>query len=215
MVFKTIQIIFLVSFLLLLSGCVVSVPKENTTQKNELIWNKTSSSDISDNEYKKALRKHLLVHNHKGLVAWEEQKKKEKERRKKQRREKEIDKETFRTSGLMWQDDEAAKTVGKQWLTNSNYNSGKYYDTSGDTAATYCSKLSLLGYTDWRLPTKSELEDLRKKKNSLKNVSSSSYWSSTTDNYKHNAWYVNFSDSYVNSNYKGYNYYVRCVRAGQ
>lgn len=47
-------------------------------------------------------------------------------------------------------------------------------------------------------------------------ISSDNYWSSTTnENYKNNAWNVNFNDGNVNNNNKDNNNYVRCVRAGE
>jgi len=105
-----------------------------------------------------------------------------------------IDKET----GLMWQDDEASVTVRKPWVTQSNYDAKNYMDTSGDTAATYASNLSLGGYNDWRLPTKDELKNLYKKRDKLKNSNSSYYWSSTTYEYgKDGAWLVYFRNGGV------------------
>jgi len=134
-------------------------------------------------------------------------------------------------TGLMWQDDATAASTTKQWLTTDNYNtcandttSSACYDTSGDTAASYCSDLVLGGYSDWRLPTSTELEgilDYGKVNPAIdtayfNNVSSDYYWSSTTyEDYKDYAWVVYFYDGYVYYNGKDNNRYVRCVRAGQ
>jgi len=100
---------------------------------------------------------------------------------------------TDNLTGLMWQDDDTLVT--KQWLTTTNYNTCEYdtsspecYDTSGDTAASYCSNLTLGGYTDWRLPTSKELEGIVDYGKSypaidttkFQSFSSSHYWSSTT-----------------------------------
>jgi len=47
-------------------------------------------------------------------------------------------------------------------------------------------------------------------------LSSSNYWSSTTnENNKNNAWNVNFNNGNVNNNNKDSNNYVRCVRDGE
>lgn len=92
------------------------------------------------------------------------------------------------------------------------------------------------GYSDWRLPSREELETLvnvvfkeKEKGNTLynlnrilnesgfKNVEDSWYWSSTTvaSNSSH-AWNVNFGNGYVSYGYsKSYDYYVWCVRGGQ
>jgi len=65
---------------------------------------------------------------------------------------------TDNVTGLMWQDDN--NIVSKQWITSANYNAGNYSDTSGDTATTYCSNLTLGGYSNWRVPTLVELESI-------------------------------------------------------
>jgi len=130
-------------------------------------------------------------------------------------------------TGLMWQDDAAAETVKKQWLTDLNYyrceNEGTHCeDTAGDTAATYCTDLTLGGYSDWYLPNKEELLGIVKRSTSpsissvFQHTASNVYWSSTTvAGDSSNAWLVYFSNGDQYYNFKTFSYYVRCVRAGQ
>lgn len=112
------------------------------------------------------------------------------------------------TTGLIWQDDNDAKTVTKTW----------------EAAKRHCQNLILGGYTNWRLPTIKELQtllDFSKYAPSIdgefQNVNTLySYWSFTNnvgDTFY--AWFVNFY--YGNSrNYrKTNNGYVRCVSFGQ
>lgn len=122
------------------------------------------------------------------------------------------------STGLMWQNDYAVGSVTKPWLSESNayecddYYSSSYacYDTSGDTAQTYCSRLSLSGYSDWRLPTKRELENV------AYNIDDSSYdfyWSSSNyDEYDYLAWTVSFSGLGASWDDKQNYHSVRCVR---
>jgi hypothetical protein len=63
-------------------------------------------------------------------------------------------------TNLMWQDDINGTNVHKPYITKENFDAQKYTDTSGDTASTYCSELTLGEYTDWRLPTIDELMTL-------------------------------------------------------
>ena len=76
---------------------------------------------------------------------------------------------TDNTTNLQWQDDVAS--VSKTW----------------SQAITYCETLSLDGRSDWRLPNKNELlsiVDYTKSNPAIDstfvNITSSSYWSSTT-----------------------------------
>jgi hypothetical protein len=134
-------------------------------------------------------------------------------------------------TGLMWQDNEDVENMTKQWLTDENYDicddndsRSECYDTSGDTATTYCEELELGDYTDWRLPTSKELEgivdygkvDPAIDTSVFQHTSSYGYWSSTTyEGYHEAAWYVYFYGGSVGSSYKDAGSYVRCVRAGQ
>lgn len=168
----------------------------------EIVWSSGASQSVSDAEYNKAIREYVAQKYPKELKAWEEEEKKQK----KQKRIKELAANSVTLGRLMWQDDEAAKTVQKDW----------------DGAMAYCRSLKLLGFNDWRLPTKAELEsivDISRKptiKKEFKNVISHNYWSSTTYEYdKDRAWYVCFNGGSVFKYYKGDNYYVRCVRAGE
>ncbi|CAA6800259.1 MAG: Chitinase (EC, partial [uncultured Sulfurovum sp.] len=130
---------------------------------------------------------------------------------------------TDHLTGLMWQDDEAVASVTKPWVTQDNYDAGDYSDTTGDTATTYCSELVMGGHEDWRLPTIQELGGIGDYGQHdpvinvvFLNTNSSYYWSSTSHSYySGNAWIVNFFYGNQDHSYKGNNYYVRCVRAGQ
>lgn len=116
---------------------------------------------------------------------------------------------------LTWQDNTDAIKIKKPWITQINYELKNYADTRGDTATTYCKKLSLAGFNDWSLPTKDQLKKLYKDKKILKNVSPNWYWSSTNSkNNEKRAWsiYLNNGDGY--SDFKNTINHVRCVRQG-
>ena len=140
---------------------------------------------------------------------------------------------TDNSTGLSWQDD---KSIAKTWLTKPNYDNGNYYDTSGDTATTYCNKLELWGGA-WRLPTIHELQKLTDYgqyepsttpmvfQHIHEHANGSGYWSSTTGStktdttigYDHLAWQVSFYSGSVGGRAKlSYDQvYVRCVRGNQ
>ncbi|MBU1667439.1 VCBS repeat-containing protein [bacterium] len=137
---------------------------------------------------------------------------------------------TDNLTGLMWQDDAAVASVQKQWLTDANYDTCRNntsdpacFDTTGDTATTYCDELVMGGFEDWRLPTRKELQGLADYgryspaiNSTFVNTMSDYYWSSTTYANRSNlAWSVYFYSGNQNYDGKGNGYYVRCVRAGQ
>ena len=139
---------------------------------------------------------------------------------------------TDHVTGLMWQDDAAVISVSKQWLTDANYatcsndkTDPACFDTTGDTAATYCSELVMGGYEDWRLPTIAELQGIidhgvifKAMDSTFQNYDDEDhYWSSTSAvGDEDNAWSVSFDYGYVNSVFnKDHGDYVRCVRDGE
>lgn len=111
-------------------------------------------------------------------------------------------------TGLIWQDDRAAKYIQKDW----------------QGALNFCSELRLAGYDDWRLPTIKELEtivgasprnmDIKKE---FKNIGGSGYyWSSIAhESNEAFAWMMNFKRGYEYKNYKTYERHIRCVRGSQ
>lgn len=121
---------------------------------------------------------------------------------------------TDNTTHLMWQDNES---VQKPWVTQANYDAGNYNDTSGDTASTYCTDLTLGGYSDWRLPKIEELQTIVDYGKDLSGVDtvfqfkqSDTCWTSNNSNAN------NDSHIHVFNNYgyrsKDMAYDVRCVR---
>ena len=135
---------------------------------------------------------------------------------------------TDNITGLMWQDDSAVASVTKPWLSDERYNicssdtnNTACFDTTGDTAETYCNELVLANYEDWRLPTSLELETTidygvsnPATNRIFQNSSSGYYWSSDTvvgdNNY---AWNLYFYFGNMSGDSKNISYYIRCVRS--
>ncbi len=101
-------------------------------------------------------------------------------------------------AGLMWQ----KATAGSM----------NWYD-----AMIYASSLSLGGHSDWRLPSRIELERLyRSPCKSIMEVVFSNYWSSDTHpTLPSGAWLVHFGPGSAYYGDKSLSYYVRAVRSGQ
>ena len=107
-------------------------------------------------------------------------------------------------SGLMWQDNSVVESR----------------EVLHGEAITHCTKLSLAGHDDWRLPTVHELQsivDLTRYNPAIQRgfhyVASESYWSSTpyADD-KVRAWNVDFKSGSTQNSRHSYDFYVRCVR---
>ena len=133
-------------------------------------------------------------------------------------------------TGLVW---EGKSTTGTRAASNiyTNYHIS-YYGTQAQMDAannTYgfaneVNNSALCGYTDWRLPTKEELQtivDASRTYPSINttwfpNTQSSYYWSSTPNGNNNNyAWYVYFGNGYVDGWLsRGYDSAVRLVRSG-
>ncbi|MGK5093651.1 DUF1566 domain-containing protein [Deltaproteobacteria bacterium TL4] len=103
---------------------------------------------------------------------------------------------TDNQTGLMWQDND--------YTGLHNWND----------AISYCDNLNLDGYSDWRLPSLSELSDLGSypKWNILGSYVWSFYWSSTSS--ISGAHGVYFDHGYAFIHDKSQKSYVRCVRGG-
>jgi len=118
---------------------------------------------------------------------------------------------TDKTTGLMWQQGAATASF-----------------ISWHQALNYCEKLTLAGYTDWRLPNIKELYSIVDYDTNYRPLINylyfpetwkSTYWSSTSyiENPKY-AWGVNFQFGYISSvpdKNDFYRYLLRAVRGGQ
>ncbi len=77
-------------------------------------------------------------------------------------------------------------------------------------AVLYCQFLDVGGKTDWRLPTKDELNDIYNLKN--KELDGSIYWSATGVIYSNYAWTQHITSGIRVDGHKDNHFYVRAVR---
>ncbi len=83
-----------------------------------------------------------------------------------------------------------------------------------DSAVDMCENSNLAGFTDWRLPTKSELLIAYNNKDLIGGFKDDWYWSSTTsEGYSGYAYQVGFSGGGVHTEDKSRSYYARCVKS--
>ena len=113
---------------------------------------------------------------------------------------------------LMWQDEPYTKDEIEAYKDNRTYKkvSGK------KDAINYCAQLDLLGYTDWRIPSLTEMQELNDNISKLKYVetdfSSSGYWTMDTDILRIPIIYNFCSYLPVSGASKDSTYFIRCVR---
>jgi hypothetical protein len=127
---------------------------------------------------------------------------------------------TDHITGLMWMDGDENLIVHLPWVIIENYNEQNYFNTSGNTAKSYCSNLVFGDYEDWRLPTRKELQDINvaglhapSLDGIFENVVNDGYWTQTSQSgVTSKAWYVDFNRGDLESDTKDTLYYVRCVR---
>lgn len=113
---------------------------------------------------------------------------------------------TDNVTGLQWQDNAVGGTVN--WATATG------------TTCQALNTASFGGYTDWRLPTETELSTLPDYGRSspaidatFMNTATGFYWSSTSYAAVSTfAWFVFFYGGFVGAYFKTFSFYVRCVR---
>lgn len=120
-----------------------------------------------------------------------------------------------KSTGLMWQDATYTKAEIKVMAPYSDAQIKAHYKVQEwAEAKTYCSDLDYAGFTNWYLPTKSDLRGLYKSKDKLQNIPIKGYkgyyWSSSKEGRPlmvilKAGGYVAKEDSY-------FKHYVRCVR---
>ena len=132
---------------------------------------------------------------------------------------------TDQSSAQVWSDVSSMNiglTAQSSWDGLSNSNAIVAQPGHTTSAAKLCLDLVSGGFSDWYLPSSSELNMLLNANfNVNKTLSTTAgaaemarsyYWSSTEGNANY-AWYFNFANGGTNYNVKGGTYYVRAVRA--
>ncbi|MBU3916276.1 DUF1566 domain-containing protein, partial [bacterium] len=101
-------------------------------------------------------------------------------------------------TGLIWQKDEGGEKSWKDGII-------------------YCENLNLSGYSDWRLPDKTELSSSFHLKDSFPDYNNGYYWTSTTNaEDQYYAWGMTGSSGYMfNDGSKESIYHIRCVRGSR
>ena len=97
-------------------------------------------------------------------------------------------------------------------LGNGNYTYTSVVELNGNYAAKICDDLVLGGHDDWLLPSKDELNELYKKRNTVGGFASFYYWSSSEYSAFY-AWIQNFYSGSQHDSTKFSDIYVRAVRA--
>ena len=123
------------------------------------------------------------------------------------------------STGIRWYNGDyiiTGATTSSVGYGNSNTNTIVSLQGTGSYAARLCYDLSLNGYTDWYLPSRSELNLMYSnlKSAGLGGFSSVDYWSSTESSSSSNyAYYQSFSSGTTTTSLKSNIKYVRAVRS--
>lgn len=113
--------------------------------------------------------------------------------------------------------------TGLTWSVKPVLNPDDEGEISFAAAEAACAALTIAGNTDWRLPTREELQtilDLTKHSPAIDNdafpgTESDWYWTSTPCAWSSDlAWIVNFSYGLVSYDHRDLNAFVRAVRGG-
>ncbi len=118
----------------------------------------------------------------------------------------------YRTD-LLWQDVEYTTAEADAFAANGNHEKVSKWTE----AATYCLDLTLRGYSDWKLPTRTELESILNANNTptiesaFQNTVSNGFWTSTQIN-STSAYRIDFSNATTLSTNKTESQYIRCIR---
>ena len=127
----------------------------------------------------------------------------------------ETDDKVLVLGSFMWQDEPYTYFERQARYDGKNYEKARTWKS----AIGYCKKLSLAGYSDWRLPSKSELASIVDKsrkpaiKEEFKNVLATFYWSSTPhESLNEDAWLIRYNNGIISHTYKSRSHFVRCIR---
>ncbi|NOU35727.1 MAG: DUF1566 domain-containing protein [Kiritimatiellaceae bacterium] len=104
------------------------------------------------------------------------------------------------------------RETGLMWLHNASLGGKKDWDS----AVSYCGSLIYAGYSDWRLPSKSELAaQFHSKAHFTGVIDYYYYWAGTFRPYSTDAWGVSMGNGGVYDSEKTYAFHVWPVRGGQ
>jgi hypothetical protein len=101
-------------------------------------------------------------------------------------------------------------------LDNGELNTQNWMSCCGQGAPAACANLNENGFSDWFLPSKTELTQLYNQKNVVGGFTNDIYWSSSVSGSSSGPtenWRINFTNGSWGSSYNNFNYWkARCIR---